>query len=54
MLCEENKHFDIDYLRYEMMGNSGRKCVCHLQGGNYEFKISVWINIQKIFEKVTS
>ena len=30
---------------------------CHLQDGNYEFKLAVWTNtenIRKVFERVTS
>ena len=34
-------HFDIDYLRYEITKISSKKYFCHLQGGNYEFKIVV-------------
>ena len=34
-------HFDMDYLRYEITKISRKKCFCHLQGGNYEFKIAI-------------
>ena len=34
-------HFIMDYLRYEIIKISGRECFCHLQGGNYKFKIAV-------------
>ena len=35
------KAFNMDFLRYEITKISGRKCFCHLQGRNYEFKIVV-------------
>ena len=41
-------------LRYEITKISVRKCFCHIQGGNYYFKIAVRNEYIKIFEKVTS
>ena len=41
----------MDYLRYEITKISGRKCFCHLQGGNFEFKIAVRTNTKKYLKK---
>ena len=40
----------MDYLRYEMMKISGRKCF-YLHSGNYEFKKCGLIEYRKTFEK---
>ena len=45
-------HSDIDYLRYEITKISGKKCFCSLQGGNYEFEITVWTNTEKYLKRL--
>ena len=40
-LISSSNIFRHDCLRHEITKISGRKCFCHLQGGNNEFKIAV-------------
>ena len=50
-LISSTHAFQQDVLRHEITKIPGRKCLFHLQGGNYEFKIAVWNKYRKIFEK---
>ena len=50
-LISSTNVFQQDCLKYEIMKILGRKCFCHFQGGNYEFKIAVWNEYRKIFKK---